>query len=71
METNCRGEHQIFVAEVVAVDSLLGMLRKLVVVNVCRSCGEVTFHEHQVSKRGVPITFTKEKEKQNEFQLQR
>ena len=67
METNCRGEHQIFVAEVVAVEAE----GKLVVVNVCRSCGEVTFHEHQVSKRGVPITFTKEKEKQNEFQLQR
>jgi len=67
METNCRGEHQIFVAEVVAVEAE----GKLVVVNVCRSCGEVTFHEHQVSKRGVPITFTKEKEKQNELQFQR
>lgn len=67
MQTKCFGEHQIFVAEVVAVQAE----GKLVVVNVCRSCGEVTFHEHLVSKTRVPITFTKEKENTNELQLQR
>lgn len=63
MASGCRGEHAIFVAEVVAVQAE----GKLVVVNVCRSCGEVTFHEHQVSKVRSPITFTKEKEKDHEL----
>ena len=65
MQTDCRGEHAIFVAEVVAVEAE----GKLVVVNVCRSCGEVTFHEHQVTKAHVPLTFTKEKEKNHELQF--
>lgn len=66
MKGECYGAHQIFVAEVVAVESE----GKLVVVNVCRSCGEVTFHEHVVAKAFAPIIFTKEKEKEQKHELQ-
>jgi hypothetical protein len=65
MEQNkkCSGNHYIYVAEVLYVQKDA----KLVVINVCRACGEVSFHEKQVSTPGTPADLLKEKEKENEL----
>jgi hypothetical protein len=66
METDskkCGGGHYIYVAEVVYVQKE----GKLFVVNVCRACGQVTFHERQLSTPGTPALLLKEKEKENEL----
>lgn len=57
----CGGSHYIYVAEVVAVERE----GKIVVVNVCRACGQVTFTEKQIAQPNSPLTFTKEKEQEN------
>ena len=59
----CIGNHYIYVAEVLYVQKD----GKLVVINVCRACGEVTFHERQVASPGTQATLLKEKEKENEL----
>lgn len=56
MDTRCTGGHEIYVAEVVAVESE----GKVVVITVCRACDRVNFHEHQVAKSRAPLTFIKE-----------
>lgn len=59
----CSGNHYIYVAEVVYVQKD----GKLFVVNVCRACGEVTFHEKSIAQPGTPALLLKEKEKENEL----
>lgn len=57
----CGGKHQIYVAEVVYVQSE----GKLWVVTVCRDCDNVNFHEKQIAKPHIPATLMKnEKEKE-------
>ena len=61
----CDGKHYIYVAEVIYVQKD-GMLH---VVNVCRACGQVTFHEKKITLEGVPAVFLKDKEKENDNEL--
>lgn len=66
METDskkCGGGHYIYVAEVVYIQKD----GKLFVVNVCRACGQVTFHEKQLATSGTPAQLLQEKEKTNEL----
>jgi hypothetical protein len=66
METDskkCGGGHYIYVAEVVYIQKDA----KLFVVNVCRACGQVSFHEKQLATPGSPALLLKEKGKENEF----
>jgi hypothetical protein len=66
METDskkCGGGHYIYVAEVVYIQKD----GRLFVVNVCRACGNVSFHEKQLATPGTPALLLKEKEKQNEL----
>jgi|GEM_PF-4730322 len=56
MDTKCLGEHEIYVAEVVAVESE----GKLVVVTVCRHCDAVNFHEKQIARSHAPMQLIKE-----------
>jgi hypothetical protein len=65
MESNkkCSGNHYIYVAEVLYIQKDA----KLVVINVCRACGEVSFHEKQVTTPGTEAVLLKEKEKENEL----
>jgi hypothetical protein len=70
METDskkCGGSHSVYVAEVVYIQKD----GKLFVVNVCRACGQVTFHEKQLSTPGTPALLLKEKENKNELQSER
>lgn len=60
MDKHCSGEHRIFVAEVVGVESQ----GKVVVITVCTDCDTVNFHEHQLSTPGVPIRLLKEEKKE-------
>jgi hypothetical protein len=57
----CAGSHYIYVAEVVYI----AKDGKLHVVNVCRACGQVSFHEKQIASPGTPAILLKEKEKEN------
>lgn len=59
----CTGNHYIYIAEVLYVQKD----GKVVVINVCRACGEVTFTEKQVATPGTSATLLKEKEKENEL----
>lgn len=59
--SKCFGGHDIYVAEVVAVQSE----GKVVVITVCRSCNRVDFQEKQIARPHVTLTFLKEKEKQD------
>ena len=66
METDskkCGGGHYIYVAEVVYVQKD----GKLFVVNVCRACGQVSFHERQLATPGTSALLLKQKEKGNEL----
>jgi hypothetical protein len=65
METNkkCSGSHYIYVAEVLYIQKD----GKIVVINVCRACGEVSFHERQVATAGTPAVLLQEKETKNEL----
>lgn len=60
-KTRCSGGHDIYVAEVVAVQSE----GKVVVITVCRACNRVEFTERQIARPHVSLTFLKEKEKEN------
>lgn len=62
MSTSCHGEHHIFCAEVIGIESL----GKVIVINVCTACNDVTFHEHIVSDPGTSIRLLKEEKKQKE-----
>lgn len=59
----CTKGHYIYVAEVVYVQKD----GKLHVVNVCRACGNVSFHEKQITDPGAPAILLKEKDKENEL----
>lgn len=60
MDNNsCVGEHELYVAEVVGVESE----GKLIVITVCRHCDRVTFHEHLVSPN-ANLRFVKEEKRQ-------
>jgi hypothetical protein len=66
METDskkCGGGHYIYVAEVVYIQKD----GKLFVVNVCRACGNVSFHEKQLASPGTPALLLKQKENENEL----
>lgn len=66
METDskkCGGGHYIYVAEVVYIQKD----GRLFVVNVCRACGQVTFHERQLATPGTSAQLLKGKEKANEL----
>lgn len=64
-QKKCDGKHYIYVAEVVYVQKD-GMLH---VVNVCRACGQVTFHAKKITSEGVPAVFLQNKEKENKNEL--
>lgn len=57
----CAGRHLIYVAEVVYVQKD----GKIHLINVCRSCGEVFFHEKQIATPGASAVLIKEKEKEH------
>jgi hypothetical protein len=56
MESRCDGQHRIFCAEVIGVESL----GKVVVVTICTNCNEVTFTEHQIATPGDAIRLLRE-----------
>lgn len=58
----CDGKHYIYVAEVVYIQKD----GKLHVVNVCRACGAVAFHEKQIASAGTPADLLHEKIKEKE-----
>jgi len=58
--THCNGGHEIYVAEVVAVEAE----GKIVVITVCRLCDRVSFTEKQICGSHSPIAFLKEKQKE-------
>lgn len=51
----CSGDHEIYVAEVVMVESE----GKIVVCTVCRHCDTVNFHEKVVAKSPASLVSTK------------
>lgn len=51
----CSGDHEIYVAEVVMVESE----GKIVVCTVCRHCDTVNFHEKVVAKSPALLVATK------------
>lgn len=59
MDSECSGQHELYVAEVVAVETE----GKLVVITVCRHCDKVTFHEKIVATRHSPMLLIKETSK--------
>lgn len=59
----CGGKHYIYVAEVIYIQKD----GKLHVVNVCRACGNVAFHEKEIASPGTPAILLQEKEKKNEL----
>jgi hypothetical protein len=61
MNSECRGEHNIFIAEVVGVPKE----GKVYVLALCRSCDLFAVHEAQVSKPGAEIRLLHEESKQN------
>lgn len=61
MEAHCNGEHNLFVAEVVGVETE----GKVFVLALCRHCGLLSKHEIQVSMPGEPIRLLREENKQN------
>jgi hypothetical protein len=56
-DKKCTGNHDIYVAEVVYVESE----GKLVVVTVCKGCDNVHFHEKQIAPSKSPAKLLKEK----------
>lgn len=52
----CEGTHDIYVAEVVGVESE----GKVVVITVCRGCDTVNFHEHKVTENPGPLRLLQE-----------
>lgn len=58
----CSKGHFIYVAEVIYIQKD----GKLHVVNVCRACGGVAFHEKQITSPGTPAILLKNEEKENE-----
>lgn len=58
----CDGKHAFYIAEVIYVQKD----GKVHVVNVCRSCGIVAFHEKQISSPGAHAEFLKEKAKEQD-----
>lgn len=59
---HCGGKHQIYVAEVVYVQSE----GKLWVVTVCRDCDTVSFHEKQIARPHVEASLIKNEQKEKE-----
>jgi hypothetical protein len=53
---SCSGDHEIYVAEVIGVESE----GKVVVILVCRRCADVTFHEKQIASVSGPLRLLKE-----------
>lgn len=53
---DCNGNHRIFCAEVVGIESE----GKVLVINVCTSCEQVNVHEYKVSAPGTPLRLLKE-----------
>lgn len=60
----CNKGHYIYVAEVIYVQKD----GKLHVVNVCRACGGVSYHEKQITDPGTAAVLLKEK-KEKEYEL--
>lgn len=56
----CTKGHYIYIAEVVYIQRD----GKLHVVNVCRACGGVSFHEKQITSPGTSAILLKEKGKE-------
>lgn len=59
LSPKCSGDHEIYVAEVVGVESA----GKICCVTVCRHCDMVTFHEHTISTPGNTLRLKKEETK--------
>jgi hypothetical protein len=61
----CEGKHSVYVAEVVYIqkDGVLW------VINVCKSCGVVSFHPKTIATPGSVAEFLKQKEKEKEHEL--
>lgn len=55
--TNCTGQHHIFVAEVVAIPAE----GKIVVVTVCTNCDVVSFHEKVIAAPKATLVMLKDK----------
>ena len=56
MDNRCTGDHRIFVAEVVGIETE----GKVVVITVCTQCGTINFEEKQVSHAGSPLRMLKD-----------
>lgn len=46
MGTNCTGDHELYVAEVIGVEAE----GTVTVITVCRHCDQVEFHTKQISQ---------------------
>jgi hypothetical protein len=56
----CSGNHDIYVIECIYIQKD----GKIHVINVCRACGEISFHERQIATGGTPAILLKEIEKE-------
>lgn len=57
----CKGEHEIFVVECVGLEAE----GKVVVLSICRLCGELFCHEKQVAKPSTPLRLLREEKGNN------
>jgi len=55
-KNDCTGEHDLFVVDCVGVEAE----GKVVVLAICRHCGELRSHEVVVSKSGSPLRLLNE-----------
>jgi hypothetical protein len=62
-KNKCFGEHQLYVAEVVSIESE----GKIIVITVCRHCDTVTFHSEKLFEPHHSVTFLKNKENEKEL----